>query len=861
MKKSNIFAWLIPILAVAAAGIVFVVIYINSVYLNAPVSSAYSLTLPKELSVGLKEAYTLSPELAVTNPNMVNRTARRVRESRFEYESSDTSVLSVDSEGKLILKKAGTATVSVHFGDLSATVLIHTYMEVAGIRFDTDGYTMNVGEFRMTQLIVTPKNADYEPHPTYESMNPRVCTVDADGKISAVGPGKTTVAMADGGFSDSVTVEVLAPLEKISLNATELTLNQDETYTFLVQFTPKNTTEDTTVTFSSSDEKVGKIDESGVFTALSGGETTVMAVAGRHLALCRVKVEVPLKEIRFPVEELTIKDGNVLTIPVTFNPPNTTDDCTLSWKSSDNSVLTVNADGQIRAVGPGTARVTASALDGTIFAEIRISVLVPVRAVLISETKVTINKGETKKLSASLFPANTTESKYINWASDNINVVTVENGVLKAVGAGTAHVTAYHDDFSAVCTVTVKSPVTSIEFEQKSFTLIETFSAPLAVTFFPADTTGEKTVTYSTDDTSVAVIENGKLVAKKEGTCHVIARDLYGHEARATVTVTPYIHVSSVTVSPASIVFEHQGDTVQLAATVLPENAVQKSVSYSSSDSNVATVSENGLVRAVGEGTCTITASSGGKTATVGVSVPEADIIVVLDPGHDGSHTGAISHFTPLTIHEEVITLQTAKACKAYLESHYYRVKVYLTRNDGACPDTGRAGQEGYAPFNPAAPTASDLENRVNYAQKMGAAVLVSLHYNDEGSKTCLEDYKASYCCTFISQDSQNEQLHNIHQRSVALSNSILKYVSALGIKSEGPKTWKSDTYFDEFGNSLDYNAINRHSATRGIVGIIVEHCFMTGDYAYVSDPDMIDAFGVADAKGIAEYLGLQEKK
>ncbi len=853
MKKGKVFAWLIPTLAVFAAGVVFVVIYANTVYYNEKVSEAYLIKFTKAVvEVGMSQNVQLEPSLECINSNMKKRTARRVRESQFTYVSSNTDIATVDETGMVAPVSPGMCVVTIEFDDLTLDVPVHVYLEVSSITFDSQSLLLNVGDTKTLHAVMTPAEAHYKMNPSFQSLDLSVCTVSEDGTVTAVGPGKTGIVLTDGDFTDTCEIEVLAPLESIRFSAEEYTVIIGESVPLPLLYEPYYTTDDRTAVYSIEDESIGTIDEEGKFKALYGGETTVTARVGECLATCTVHVEVPMTGISFSVSDLSIRIGDSFKLPVKINPSDTTEDRTITFTSSDPAAVTVDENGNAKAVSPGNAVITASALDGKFTATMSIRVLVPVTKVQLSTYQLTMNKGTEKTLSASLYPSYTTEEKYIQWASDNINVVKVVNGKLTAVGAGTAHVTAYHDDIAAVCTVTVKSPITGIEFEQKSFTLIETFSVPLAVTFLPADTTDPKTASFSTDNKEIAVIQDGKLVAKKAGTCNVIAKDAYGHTATATVTVTPYIYVQSVSVNPTEISFEHQGETYQLSATVSPANAIDQNVTYSSSDSAIATVSETGLVKGISEGTCTITASCGGKSANVTVSVPAADIIVVLDPGHDGTHTGAISHYTATTVHEEVITLQTAKACKAYLESNYIGVKVYLTRNDAGCP---KQNLPDYPNQITGSDKAIDLQKRVLYAQELGATLFVSLHYNDESLHSRLEEYRASYCCTFISKQA------NIYQQSLDLSKSILKYISALGIKSEGPKVWNSSDYFDEFGNPMDYNAINRHAAACGIPGIIVEHCFMTGDYDMVSDPETIEAFGIADAKGIAEYLKLEKKE
>ena len=141
-----------------------------------------------------------------------------------------------------------------------------------------------------------------------------------------------------------------------------------------------------------------------------------------------------------------------------------------------------------------------------------------------------------------------------------------------------------------------------------------------------------------------------------------------------------------------------------------------------------------------------------------------------------------------------------------------------------------------------------ELEQRAQFAQDKGAAILVSQHFNASAAHT------ASGCLAFVSYQP------NVAAASSALGNSILAEISGrMGLKNLGCVTTRSDSYFDQYGNPLDYYAINRHAANRGIPGIIVEHCFMDRDTGYMTN-DKLQQFGVCDAIGIANYLGLPAK-
>lgn len=168
--------------------------------------------------------------------------------------------------------------------------------------------------------------------------------------------------------------------------------------------------------------------------------------------------------------------------------------------------------------------------------------------------------------------------------------------------------------------------VTAISLSQTSLTLTKGESATLTVSYTPADLQAP-TYTWTSSNSAVATVSNGKITAIEEGstTITVTAKDL-NLTASCTVMVNPIV--------PASININEQsllliaGNTSQLTAIVSPSDAKDKSVSWSSSDTNVATVSQDGLITAMAPGTATITAktNTGGLTATCSVEVKKIEV-------------------------------------------------------------------------------------------------------------------------------------------------------------------------------------------------------------------------------------------
>ena len=170
-------------------------------------------------------------------------------------------------------------------------------------------------------------------------------------------------------------------------------------------------------------------------------------------------VEVPITEVQLGREALDMYEGDTFKLTATVLPVNTTDSKDISWSSNNEAVATVSEDGTVTAKSVGTAVITATSTNGktascTVTVEKK---LIPITEVSLSESAVGIIEGNTHKLTATVLPENTTDSKSISWSSNNEAVATVsEDGTITAKSAGTAVITATSENGkTASCTVTV----------------------------------------------------------------------------------------------------------------------------------------------------------------------------------------------------------------------------------------------------------------------------------------------------------------------------------------------------------------------------------------------------------------------
>lgn len=270
--------------------------------------------------------------------------------------------------------------------------------------------------------------------------------------------------------------------------------------------------------------------------------------------------------------------------------------------------------------------------DTTTPADVKVS-----RITLSASTGLALTKGQTQKLTATVAPANAT-NKAVTWKTSDKNVATVsENGLVTAVGGGDATITCTAQDGSGVkatCKVTVTVPVSGIQLSQTSAALTVGDTLTLTKTIYPSDATNQAVTWMSSSDAVASVDSNGKITAKTAGSAVITCKSVSDNSVvgicnvtvKAKVQPPSEIKVNKITLNKTTASVT-KGKTLQLTATVTPGNATKKEVKWGTSDKNVATVSDNGLVTAKSAGTATITC-----TAQDGSSVKATCKITVKNP-------------------------------------------------------------------------------------------------------------------------------------------------------------------------------------------------------------------------------------
>ena len=241
-------------------------------------------------------------------------------------------------------------------------------------------------------------------------------------------------------------------------------------------------------------------------------------------------------------------------------------------------------------------------------------IFIPSTSIALNKTSVTLKATKTFSLIATVFPETAT-NKSVTWTSSNDAVATVdEYGVITANALGEAIITATTIDgsnLSATCKVTVMPTLAeSITLDQTEISLEATETATLVATILPELTTDKSVIWKSSNEAVATVDEYGVVTAIALGEAIITATTTDGTNLSATckVTVVPTL-VESITLDKTEINLEAT-QTAELTATVLPELATNKVVTWKSSDESAAIVDANGVVTAIALGESVITATT-----------------------------------------------------------------------------------------------------------------------------------------------------------------------------------------------------------------------------------------------------------
>lgn len=296
------------------------------------------------------------------------------RNPKVLWTSDNDKIATVDADGVVTAIAVGEATITATAADgsgISATCKVTvTPKLVEQISLSENELSVENGSSVQLTVTVLPQDAD-NISVTWTSNNTMVATVDATGRVSAVGVGTAVItATTNDGSNLSVSCTVTVSPKQvvfISLDKTNLTLRVDESALLTATVLPEDAG-DRSVTWTSSDGNVATVNSNGVVIALGIGEADITAAANDGsgvAATCHVTVSPIIAEsITLDKKELVMIKGKTDRLTPVILPNNVTDK-SVTWTSSDDNVVTVDDDGNLEAVGEGSAEVTAATNDGS----------------------------------------------------------------------------------------------------------------------------------------------------------------------------------------------------------------------------------------------------------------------------------------------------------------------------------------------------------------------------------------------------------------------------------------------------------------------------------------------------------------
>ena len=261
-------------------------------------------TVVLPVNFGTDEAPAVTPETAATGESAETdeKLAKAASKLTVEWTSSDESVATVDATGMVVAVSAGEADITASVTDSEMSAVCRVTVKVAAKDItvpDNLDVKLNDGNETTVEATVSPADAT-DVKVSYASTDEAVATVDKDGRVQVLQPGEcdiTTTLMQDGEKVTEKTTHVKAfyEVESITLDSNEGKLTVGNSHTIKATVAPEEVAAETTIEWSSSNEKVATVDSNGKVTAVSSGNATITATAGEESANYEVTVEQPKK--------------------------------------------------------------------------------------------------------------------------------------------------------------------------------------------------------------------------------------------------------------------------------------------------------------------------------------------------------------------------------------------------------------------------------------------------------------------------------------------------------------------------------------------------------------------------------------
>ena len=563
------------------------------------------------------------------------------------------------------------------------------------VAFDASVSTVFEGE--TLQTVLTRGGETAEGEVTYASSNTKVATVDENGLVTGAAKGKATITAtvktATKTYKARLNLTVARKVTSLTVNTGKLAVYDPTDEKVAGLLTQREDTEENALpvillavkknfTVNATVEPKDATNRNVVAIAGDGAPFTVkkttvtgtepgegiLTVASEQnpevFQRYRVLVVQPVTRLTATASASAIAVGETMTLTTQAIPENATIKA-VSWKSENEAIATVTQDGVVTGVAKGTARVVATAMDGS-NVRVNLSVRVAQKAEEISlkSNDVTVDAGKKIQLSATVLPRNT-DDKSVVWSSSDESVATVDSkGKVSGISLGTCEITcasAVVPEVKAVATVHVQQPVTAITLNGP-FEVWMGETATMTWTVEPANASNPALKLETGSKKILTIDENGVMTPVKVGKTTVTATSTDGSRKRNRQTVHVLQHVEGVHMRRKTAYID-PGETSTTSAVLEPKNASNHNMTWESENPDIASVSgttTQAKIHGNSKGTTTVTGTTedGGFQCSITVKIGNWEKSLKLtEAGEDGGDV----RLTVKNVSELTITSITAE--------------------------------------------------------------------------------------------------------------------------------------------------------------------------------------------------------
>ena len=543
----------------------------------------------------------------------------------WEVIGDDDNIIELFNDGTINIIGKGSAKIQAVCGVYFDSVTVSTRKPCEQLELNVQDLSFEtIGESKKITATVLP--IDTTDIVVWKTTDENVVSVDQNGNVVSTGVGQCQIYAECGSKFISVPVVVGISCTGIELSQTDcvLDLSGEKVVILNPVVTPIDTTD--MVEWESTDIDIVNVNN-GTITAVGIGTATVIATCGTKSATCNITVEASCTSLSLNLSEMMIdmSHENNGVVNAIIEPINTTDE--IIWTSHNTNVITVE-NGTVTPIGFGTANITATC--GTQSATCSVTVKASCTEISLNQSSYELDLSKTSSLTITptITPSNTTDT--LVWKSNNNSIVTVVDGVITAVGVGTATITALCGTKMSTCEINVIKSCTGITLSHSTYSLNlnGTTAATFTATVTPSDTTDA--VVWTSSNTSVATVNpgsnelKGTVTAKSTGIATITAT-CGTKSATLKVTVTDRVPCTGISVSPTSATI-NVGDFIafnsDIMVSVSPSNCTD-SVSFRSSNDDILdpSITTSGVYKGYSAGTATLTATCGNYSASCRVTV------------------------------------------------------------------------------------------------------------------------------------------------------------------------------------------------------------------------------------------------